>query len=64
MARYTRQQLETRLDGHSLLLRALVQECIESGAVSEQRIRERMISRGLTFKPEALRELLRMLKSA
>jgi hypothetical protein len=55
-------QLRTRLDSHSLLLRALVEVLINAGVTTEQRLHEMVVSRGLTWRIKGLRDLLKMLK--
>ncbi len=55
-------QLRTRLDSHSLLLRALVELLINAGVINEQRLHEMVVSRGLTWRIKGLRDLLKMLK--
>lgn len=55
-------QLRTRLDSHSLLLRALVEMLINAGVINEQRLHEMVVNRGLTWRIKGLRDLLKMLK--
>lgn len=55
-------QLKTRLDSHSLLLRALVEMLIREGVINEQRLHDKVVSRGLIWRIEGLQDLLKMLK--
>ena len=55
-------QLKTRLDSHSLLLRALVEMLIREGVINEQRLHDKVVSRGLIWRIEGLKDLLKMLK--
>ena len=58
----TKEQIRIRLDNHSLLLRALVEMLISAGVISQQHLREKVISRGLVWRTKAIRDLIRMIK--